>query len=89
LIREKEGEGHCKWMQKYHRWMVLFMPFPTVSGTPRGSSRLRGYTLLNMKPQSMVKKPPKVETRSYKPAPKLIKEEKLLQIRSYMFVKVK
>jgi hypothetical protein len=56
LFEEKEYEGNCKCMQNPHRWIVLFILFPMVGGMS-WFLMLKSYSLLKMKPQSMVKKP--------------------------------
>jgi hypothetical protein len=49
-LEEKESEGNYKWIQNLIGLIVLVNLFPTIGGTPRGSSRLRSYSLLKMKP---------------------------------------
>jgi hypothetical protein len=57
LFEENEGEGHCKLLKKLIGLIVLINSFPTVGGTPHGSSWLQIYALFKMKPQIWLTSP--------------------------------
>jgi hypothetical protein len=52
LTDENEVEENYKYIQDPNRWIVLDMPFPIVDGTPRSSSWLRSFEVLNLEAQN-------------------------------------